>query len=117
MPIAAVTALVPTWVSAGQPPAGNLPLSSTHWGVACGLTLSPTGRSTRTVFRLPTGTSVPGIGTPGTNSAGACRVMIWVKPADGWPAAWVKNWFGVLVEHWIGKSLVQVPACQPICGD
>src|SRR5271165_2891490 len=41
-----VTVLEPTWVSEGQEPS---PLPDTlHCGIACGLTTSPGGRSTRT---------------------------------------------------------------------
>ena len=91
----------------GQPEAPASKTVSLQRAVAPGLTLSPTGRSTRTVFSSSTGVS------PG----GSFLMMNWVKPQLGWAPAVSKNWSGVAIEQssapGSGGSALQVPACQP----
>src|SRR4051794_5516798 len=105
--------LWPTFVVGGQLLGLASPVAVGHCGVACGLTLSPTGRSTWTVFSSPIGSSGPPTGSGITD--GLFRTMNWVKPTCGWPAAFSKNWPGVATEQ-TGVSVVQVPACQPLVG-
>ena len=78
---AVVTMLAPTTELGGQRTGLVEKVARSHWGAACGLTLSPTGRSTRTSLRTPTGSS--------SGPAVVCLTMNWVKPIGGWPAAWV----------------------------
>ena len=100
-----MTVLSPTCdPTASQLAADASKVARSQRGVAPGLTLSPTGRSTRTSFSSPTGFS----SGPGS----LCLTMNWVKPTGGWPAASSKNWPGVATLQ-VGVSTVQVPACQP----
>ena len=78
-----VTALVPTsdsGASVAQFP--GLAMSS-HCGVAWGLTVSPTGRSTRTLPIAPTGFF--------KSSSSVYLTVNWVKPTWGWAEASSKN--------------------------
>ena len=61
------------WMSAGQAESGEFAVRErSHWGVACGLTLSPCGRSTQ--HRLDVADRFAGA------RFWECLTMIWVKP-------------------------------------
>src|SRR5215469_4997115 len=103
----AVTSLLPTSDPTGQPEAPASNTVSLQRTVAPGLTLSPTGRSTLTVFSSSTGVS------PG----GSFLMMNCVNPQFGCAPAVSKNCAGVAIEQssapGSGGSALQVPACQP----
>ena len=75
--LVAVTVLVPTFEPGGQVEGLSSGSRSHCSGVAWGLTVSPLGRSTRTVRRLPIGTFVAGSGP------GSVLTMNWVNPTGG----------------------------------
>jgi hypothetical protein len=83
-----VISLTPTIEVAGQFAAPERKTASSQRVVASGLTVRPGGRSTRSVFKMPTGSSVPGSGMP-ASSAGRCLTMNCVMPKFGCPAACV----------------------------
>src|SRR3954454_8524236 len=103
MSSATLTWLTPT-VEAAQARGLLSKVASSHCGVACGLTLRPGGRSTRTSLSTPTGF------TPG--AASLSLTMNWVKPKGGCAAAWVANCGPGLSGLQFGSKL-HTPACQP----